>query len=177
MKTLIKLPFIIIFILVTSCSKDVDIESNDFTGKLEGTWKVEIYEYEGTTSSILQNDVWSTSFYGIGWNMDLTMVFAEDPNEYSLTGPYFVDHFLTNRDGVEYLYFGDLEYDQSGIWEREGNQIDALINNINKRIFISELTDSRLIITINTNVSETEQDATETTTQRKDIYTLERINE
>lgn len=176
MKTLIKIPLIIIFLLTTSCSKDVDIDSSDTTGQLEGNWKVEIYEYEGKTTSILQNDVWGTQFYGFGWNMDLTMVFTKIPNNFSLSGTYFVDHFLTNRNGVERLYFGDLETDQAGVWEREGNQIEALIDDIDKRIFISELTNTKLIITINTNVSETESDGTITTTQNKEVYTLERMN-
>jgi len=176
MKTLIKIPLIIIFLVSSSCSRDVDIDSSDISGALEGRWNVEIFEYEGKTTSILQNDVWGTSFHGIGWNMDLTMIFTKNPNEYSLIGNYFNDHYLTNRHGVEYLYFGDLEYNQSGIWKREGNQIEARIDNVDKRIFISELTHTRLVITINTNVSVSDSDGTITTTQNKEIYTLERLN-
>ena len=108
--------------------------------------------------------------------MDLTMIFSKTPNNFSLTGTYFVDHFLTTRNGIERLYFGDLEASQDGIWDREGHQINIEIEGVEKRSFISELTNSIMILTVNTNVSEIESDGTVTTTQNKEVYTLERIN-
>ena len=176
MKTLIKIPLVFVLILLSSCSKDIEIEDQTFSGELEGIWKVEIYEYDGTTRSIFQNDVWDTQFYGFGWNIDLTMVFTKNPNNFTLTGTNFVDHFLTNRYGIENLYFGNLVDDQAGDWSRANHLIELKIDGVQKRSFISELTDSRLIITINTNVSETDSDDTITTIQKREIYTLKRIN-
>ena len=178
MKTLIKIPLLFIFIIFQfhSCSKKVNIEGNDMSGKLEGNWHVEIYEYEGSTTSILQNDIWRTQFNGFGWNMDITMIFSEKPNNYSLIGDYFVDHFFTNRDGIETMHFAVLETSQLGTWTRNGNIVELIIDGENKRSFISELTDISLTLKINSNNTETESDGTITTTDITETYILERNN-
>lgn len=177
MKTLIKSPFLFFLLLtITSCSKDVTIENSEKSGVLKGTWNVEKYDYEGQTSSIFQNDLTQIDFRGFGWNMDITMTFKDNPKDYSLQGTYFVDHFITGSDGIEIPYFGDLSTDQSGTWRRTGHEVNIVIDGENRRSYISELTSDRLIISINSNSTESEEDGTTVTRTVTETYELKRIS-
>ncbi len=176
MKTLIKIPLILILLLLTSCSKDIEIENNDVSGKLEGIWIVKSYDYEGSTTSTLQLDITRTHFFGYGYLLDIIMVFSENPNNYSLFGDYFVEYYLTIENGQEYSYNGFLEKDQVGTWSRNGYDVSIEVDGINKNSFIVELTNTGLTIVINSFYTETEFDGTITNTEINETYVLERAN-
>lgn len=176
MKKLYKTTLIILLIFNFGCSKDFEIDESDTSGKLAGVWNVEKYEYEGVTTSIFQNDHDVTRFRGFGWNLNITMSFTESPNNYSLNGSFFVDHFITQDNGQELLYFGDLTTDEAGIWDRTGHQVTLEIEGNNIRCYISELTKDTMEFSINSHETETEADGTTTTTQLTRVYNLKRIN-
>jgi len=176
MKTLIKIPIILFLILLASCSKDVEIEGNDLSGQLEGAWNVKFYDYEGSNTTILNEDVSETEFHGFGWEMNITMTFSKDPNDYDLNGNYTINHFYTNETGEPLVYLGQAIMNQDGIWSRNGHKLNIIIDGKHKRGFISKLTDSSMIITINSSRTETESDGAVSTTENSEIYTLERIN-
>jgi len=177
MKTLIKIPIILLLFLLASCSKDVEIEGNDLSGQLEGTWSVLVYDYEGSHTSIKEEDVSISEFHGFGWEMNIRMTFNKDPNRYGLNGNYTVNHFYTNEAGEDILYLGPAIMEQDGVWTRNGHKIKLIIDGNNKQSFISELTDSSMSLRINSNYLVTDPDGTSTTTEISEVYQLIRLND
>lgn len=176
MKTLIKIPVLLFIFLLASCSKDVEIEGNDLSGLLEGAWNVKFYDYAGSNTTVLNEEISGTEFFGFGWEMNITMTFGKDPNDYTLNGNYTINHFYTNDAGEDLTFLGRAIMNQDGSWSRNGHKLNIIVDGKHKRGFISELTDSSMIITINSGHTETESDGAVSTTENSEIYTLDRIN-
>ncbi|MBT8286382.1 MAG: hypothetical protein HKN00_12885 [Flavobacteriaceae bacterium] len=172
MNKLGKLLLSLSLIFVIGCSKD---SSNDEplseTGfKIEGNWRMHSYSYFGSRTDILEEDVTQRQFTGIGWEINMDMVFSESPNNYSSSGSYYVDHIVTNSEGQETLYYGYFEVEDLGTWVRNGTSIDLILDGETSQGTITELTDTTLEFIVQSSTSDTNWEGTVTNITRTDTY-------
>lgn len=175
MKKLKKIALVLTLLSLMACSNDAAVSNDlDLSANLTGTWDIEIYTYEGHRTHTLNDAVWFTEYQGIGWEMYFDMVITDDPNNFSISGPYLLDLYYTDENGDSWLYFDNRVMDESGTWIRNGNQLTMDFEGDVRLGFISELTEDRLTLVINSNRTVTEPDNTLVRTTRSDTYTFRR---
>ncbi|MBT8273980.1 MAG: lipocalin family protein, partial [Bacteroidia bacterium] len=114
-------------------------------------------------------------FNSIGWEMHFDVVFSDSPNSYSKSGDYFLDNYFINDEGETFFYESYNVFDEQGTWEINGNVVTITINGDSFNAGISELTEERLILRINTTTTEVEDDFITThSTVRNETYVFER---
>ncbi|MCB4800065.1 hypothetical protein [Neotamlana laminarinivorans] len=151
--------------LVFACSGSDDSNTNDVeVNLLLGTWIGEDVEYSGTTSFDYFGTTFETPFTGEAYDVDYTLTFTENPNEFTSEGSYSLEvttNFLgeTITENSE-----DLEFMGSGLWSQDGNQLITTESGVTTIFTIEELTETSLILS-NTQTEEfTENDIDYTTT-------------
>lgn len=90
----------------TTCSSDDDSSnddipndnSNDPTADLVGTWDLVALDYTGTSSTGIEGI--SIDFSGVAQNIDYTLEFSENPNEFVAGGSYDIE-LTTSLFGIE----------------------------------------------------------------------------
>ena len=179
MKILKNITLVFILMIFLSCSKDDKNTVERTFAELSGTWEVTSYEYEGNTTyrSITTDENWNTSFFGAGWLLDFSIVFAESPNDFSVTGNHNVDHYFTDQDGQEFFYYANLERSESGTYTRNSNtSLTFNEQGVYKQGTIQELDETTLKFSTSESSSETNSDNVLISTIRTEIYILNRIN-
>ena len=168
--------FSLLFLLlgVTSCSKDVSIDS-PVQADIRGVWSAVAYSFEGRTTTLFHEDQSFFDFTGLGWEMHFDMVFSDSPNSYSKMGDYFLDNNFVNDEGETFFYESYNIFNEQGTWEINGNVVTITIDGHSFAAGISELTENRLVLRINTTTSEVEDDFVTThTTIIHETYIFER---
>lgn len=164
--------FIATFIF--ACSNESDEFTSPVQAELKGTWKVIQYRFEGRTTEV---DFDGSSYYdftGIAGNMDLFMVF-NDEGDYSSDGYYYLDNQIQTDEGDTFFWVNYHTVNENGNWEITGNVIDVMLENEDRTIGISELTQTNMTLRINTASSEIDDDnMTTTTTNKQETFVLER---
>jgi len=105
--------------IISSCSKEGG-ESG-----LVGTWEATEFSYDGTSTATVSGQTIVTDFTGVGKDMELEMVFSEDPNEYTSGGSYTIE--LT-YSAVGQSFMEDFTFDDfigNGTWDLVGDQLTA----------------------------------------------------
>ncbi len=163
-------------VFLWSCSKGDDSTSSPVQAELNGTWKVTSYYFDGRVSTNFQEDFSYYDYTGTAGQMDLTMIFTTNQN-YTFDGYYFLDNTITTDEGDFYAFTDYHTVADDGIWTIENNSIDLIVNGEETNIGISQLTQSQLILRINTNTSVTAANNTTTTdTSKHETFILERLN-
>ena len=172
MKILGRLFLSLSLIVVLGCSKDSDnetpVQQQEF--EITGNWRLQSYNYFGSRTDILNDEVTQTEFVGVGWDMDMNLVLADEPNSYTYTGTYFVDHVVTTEEGNEILYYGYFDVDDVGTWIRSNNSFNLVIDGETSQGVITELTENTLEYRISTSSSETTYDGLVINITRTDTY-------
>lgn len=179
MKISKNITLIFVLVIFIGCSKDGKVITERTFAELSGNWEVTSYEYEGNTAyrSITTDENWDTSFYGAGWLLDFNIAFAENPNDFSITGNHNVDHFFTDEDGQEFFYYANLERSETGTYTRNSNT--SLTFNEGgeyKQGTIQELDETTLKFSTSEFSSETNSENVLISRIRTEIYILHRIN-
>jgi len=158
-----------------TCSNDGDNFVSPVQADLSGVWNATAYEFEGRTTTISPKDVSFYDFTGVGGKMEFNMVFTENPNEYFLDGFYFLDHTIITDEGDIYMFTDFNTFDDDGTWTINGNNITLIQEGTFTIVGISNLTETSLILRINTTESETLGDnATTISTNKQETYKFER---
>ncbi|NND51431.1 MAG: hypothetical protein HKN54_03435 [Flavobacteriaceae bacterium] len=174
MKSLKLFSLLVILIGLNSCSKKVEFDS-PVQADIRGVWSVVEYSYEGRTTTLFHEDQTYYDFNSIGWEMHFDVVFSDSPNSYSKSGDYFLDNYFINDEGETFFYESYNVFDEQGTWEINGNVVTITINGDSFNAGISELTEERLILRINTTTTEVEDDFITThSTVRNETYVFER---
>lgn len=159
MKHLFKIT-LLSFALVFFASCEDDDSSNDTSADLVGTWSMTSLDYDGTSSTTFQGTTTSIDFIGEGTNIDYTLTFDENPNNFDASGSYdielttdFMGQTTTQTESVE-------DANSTGTWSRDGNTLsfDGVLVSLgdmapmtgdteNNDITISELTATTLVLT------------------------------
>ncbi len=142
----------LLFIAVTSCSEDDAPSKNN--SMIVGDWKLEEFNYQGETSGTYQGMDLSSSYEGIGKNINATLSFNED-NTFDFQGDYEVD---LSYEGMTQNYPME-NVSSSGNWSVDGDyiitssaigqvQTQAVVGPQEGRMRISELTENRMVLII-----------------------------
>ena len=172
MKNIFKsLLIVLVTVSFMSCSSDDDSSNNstnDTSGTLVGTWALESFDYSGNTTSTITGQSISSDFTGVAENIDYSITFTDNPNEFVTGGSYdiemsntFLGQTITTNES-----FNGVE--SEGGWEQNGNTIivnGSLVDSgtsfpVNNEVatapfMIEELTDTTLILTQEINQEET----------------------
>lgn len=171
------LTLVLFFSLLSfSCSKDNTSQNTnlELSGTLEGSWRVSSYSYDGYSQIINIEDVTTENFYGNGWEMFLTLTFNNN-NEYTITGPYRLDHVVTDFNGNETFYTGNFQWNESGTWSRDNNKISLNDSENNKNGDILILDDSNLSLTLRSSISETNSEGYQETVIKNEELEFHRV--
>lgn len=105
--------------LFGSCTKhDATLPAN-----VEGTWKVTVISYAGTSMTHIEGTDVSAKFTGKGTDMDLTLTFSKDPDVYVAKGSYHIE-LHTTIDGQDYpTDFADPTFLGGGTWSGDGKYV------------------------------------------------------
>jgi len=161
---------LVLSVFVFSCSSDDDSSSEgggETGGELLGSWRMVAFDYEGESSTEFEGTNFTTTFVGVGENIDATVEITEDPNEMITMGSYDIT--------VTYSFAGQTESqtfpveDVSGLstWERngdiltiEGEFVESSLEDFGEiaaqDYTIEELTDTTLVLVGSQEFSSTE---------------------
>lgn len=176
MKKLLPIVLCISLCLPFSCSKDDSTTSNSaaLSGTLEGSWRVSSYSYDGYFQVIDVEEVTTESFYGNGWEMFLTLTFNSN-NEYTITGPYRLDHVVVDVDGNETFYTGNFQWSETGTWSRDGSKITLNDTENIKNGDILILDDANLSLILRSSISEANSEGYQETLVRNETFEFSRV--
>lgn len=139
-KSLFLVPLcLLVALVIPSCGEDGEDPQNS----LVGTWRLTSVDYTGTTSSAA-GDI---SYTGTGEDLDLTMVFTEDPNEVTVQGDYSilleteflgqtVSFTLTNQDFVS-----------TGTWSLNGSTLTVTSQGQTSDLNVVDLNTADMTVT------------------------------
>ncbi|MFC0604290.1 lipocalin family protein [Winogradskyella pulchriflava] len=169
MKKQLKLLVLLVLSLTvfSSCSDD-DSDSNSTSGELLGVWEMVEMEYTGTSVTAVQGQDFTTSYDGVGSNMDTTMEITENPNNLLFSGSYDIDltFSFVGQTQNQTVSLDDVE--SVSTWTRSGNTLTidgdfATIEGVDlgevqtQDYTIEELTDNTLVLTSSINQVVTNQ--------------------
>ncbi|MFY0599708.1 MAG: lipocalin family protein [Cyclobacteriaceae bacterium] len=131
-----------IILTTSSCSED-EPEKASSNEDLVGEWSLVNMEYSGTSSVESQGSVFETSFDGKGYDMDLTLTFTTDPNEYISSGSYSIALTIESQGQTSTADWENQDFIAPGTWQISGNQliVDSEIGG-KQTVTISELNES-----------------------------------
>ena len=151
MKT-IKLSFLaVLFIALSSCSKDDEPNANSST--MLGEWNLNSMFYDGKTELIYDDSNFTTSYNGTAKNIDFTLTFNAD-NTFNAQGGYDVDLII---EGISQTVSIE-DYMANGDWSIDGNKLitstnfaqmsngDVMPAESTGDLIIQELTDNRMVL-------------------------------
>jgi len=118
--------FIKLFFLATFLSTFIACNSDDNSttpeNSITGEWTVTEIFYEGNTTTAVQGQQpVSGTFTGTGFDMDLIIDFAEDPNDFTTSGDYSINLETTFAGQTFPSTWVNNEFQGSGSWSKDGN--------------------------------------------------------
>lgn len=103
--------------LLFSCTKH---DETHLPANVEGTWKVTVISYTGTSITHTEGTDVTGKFTGKGTDMNLTLTFSKDPDVYEAKGSYHIE-LHTTIDGQDYpVNFSDPTFLGGGTWSGDG---------------------------------------------------------
>jgi len=170
--------FSIVLITIFGCSDtDTNFES-PIQGELNGTWRVIAYNFEGRTDVIDIEEIENTNFtdfVGIAGTIDLVMEF-NTTGEFNFNGFYYLENQIFPNEGQASFFVQYLEVEEQGMWNLSGNALTINVGQEIREIGISELTDTSLILRLNTTTSDAlNENQIVISSNKQETYVLERL--
>jgi hypothetical protein len=150
---ILKLLFLSLFVsFAISCSSDDDnggdTEPGETEAELVDMWIGSAVNYTGTTVSETQGITLTADFVGVGYDIDYTFDFTENPNVLTAEGSYSIELTTTIQGQSTTQNIEDLGFENSGVWSRDGNQLSLTYDGTTDVATITELTETTLILNI-----------------------------
>ncbi|WP_033962077.1 lipocalin family protein [Psychroserpens jangbogonensis] len=139
--------FIALTLVLTACSSDDNDNSNDpgdVNGELIGIWDAVDVLYSGDTVIEVAGQTIVTDFVGESYDVDFTLEFSENPNEFVSEGQYSVELTSTTLGQEQVFDVPNLEFVGDGTWTRDGSQLTTVSNGDEGTMTILELTNTTL---------------------------------
>ncbi len=136
---------------MVACSSDDD-NSNDndgngnTSGELAATWVGETVNYHGTSVTEAQGQTITSDFVGIGYDVDYTLTFSENPNLTSSTGSYSVEVTTTTLGQSITQDIENLTWSNVGEWSRIDDEVSFTLNGQTDSMTITEITETTLVM-------------------------------
>lgn len=146
----ISLLLVVFSLICTSCN----IESVDYDGvsgdvSIVGEWKMVNYTYTGETTTSGQGQTLSTSFIGEAFDMNNTITFSQNPNTITSNGAFSIKLTSTTLGQTSTQNITGIPAINDGTWEQEGDELFTFSNGQEGVMKIEELTENRLVLTVN----------------------------
>jgi hypothetical protein len=109
-----------------ACSED---DNDPSSNELVGIWQMESLDYSGTSTTTIAGQSSTLDYVGEAYDIDLSITFGEDPNEYKTSGGYTIR--LTYELGGQTIeenvpVEGFLD---NGTWEQNGSTLNVINGN------------------------------------------------
>ncbi len=125
---------------------------NDESSTIVGMWEVISIDASGTSTAEIAGQTIETNFVGEGVDLNYTVTFTEDPNEVTADGEYNIELTTTVAGQSITETIPGILFIDSGNWIIEGDQITITSNDMDSTGTITTLTDTTLIIEVDTEV-------------------------
>ena len=112
-----------LIIFITSCSDSDDPTPSN--SEIIGSWNMIGFEYEGTTTTEISGVSFTTSFEGVGIDMDLTLEFLQENSAYNTNGDYGIELTTTFQGQSVSTTAYNNGFVGSGTWAVDGNTISV----------------------------------------------------
>jgi len=166
---IIKLTFIFLFVIITSCNNDdngsntadpmINEESpeemEESSEEMEepspniiGMWQVTSINATGVSTFEISGQTIQTDFVGEGIDLNYSVAFTEEPNEVTADGNYNIELTTTIASQSITETIPGILFIDSGNWIIDEDQITITSNNIENTGTITTLTDTNLVIEI-----------------------------
>ena len=140
-----------VFVLFSACGGNdddiivMDEMTEDPPPSIIGEWQLTSMQLSGTSSETTKGSPVDATFTGFGKNMDFSIIFTEDPNEYVRDGTYTVE-LTTTIDG-EISVDNSTHYviDVMGNWSIDNTEL-TMIDGLAFYSNITTLDDTTLIL-------------------------------
>lgn len=152
---------------MVACSSDDDNnddQDQDTTAELLGNWVGTEINYTGSQVIESQGIEIEADFVGLGYDIDYSFTFTENPDELTAAGSYSIELTTTVLGQSTTQNVEDLGFDNTGAWSRDGNEISLLYNGESNTATIIELTETTLVLNITEETIEEESGTTLTMT-------------
>lgn len=157
---------VIIAFSFVSCEGDgVEVPGNTLES-IVGTWAGVDVDYNGETTGTIQGQTISSTFVGVGYDVNYTLTFGENPNSFTTDGSYSIELTTTTLGQTTVQNTENISFLEDGIWEISGDQLTITLNSSGQASpgTIVELTDTMLKLSSTTTQSFSQQGANFTTT-------------
>ncbi|MCF6306377.1 MAG: lipocalin family protein [Flavobacteriaceae bacterium] len=150
---ILKLLFLSLFVsFAISCSSSDDDNGDNGSGETDAElvdmWIGSAVNYSGTSVTETQGITLTADFVGVGYDIDFTFDFTENPNILTAEGSYSIELTTTIQGQSTTQNIEDLGFENSGTWSRDGNQISLTYDGTTDVATITELTETTLILNI-----------------------------
>jgi len=167
---------VVAFLLATiffSCSKSDDaISVPEVT--ISGNWVLTNYHFEGSSRTLDDTTVSTITFSATAWDISVAAVFSETGNNYTASGAYNLDIFITDENGDEFYLRNTLHIDDVGTWSRSNSFLGITIDGELTQGAISILNDTTLKYVVSSSTNETDENNQNVSVTRIDTFTYTR---
>lgn len=145
---------------ITACGEDDEPTTNE--QGIIGTWKITGIDYSGTSTTTVQGIPPTTAtFTGTGYDMNLSITFGENPNNYVTSGDYSIE-LVTMAAGQTFTnQWTNQGFLGNGTWERNGDTLTATDSggDVGVATIVSE-SDNEIVFNVMTQETTTDQGVT-----------------
>lgn len=172
MRALKYLIAISISMLLFSCSDKDDTADT----LLAGNWYLESLDLTiDETTTLTDGTIIISNTVGVGYDLDYTNTFTENPNEFLKQGTISIDLTTTTGNNVEQTSIGS-SGSHTFNWSLDGDKLEVIDFSGNIEIYtIHSLNDEALSYTININ-REVQNETSTTTTVSRNTYAFSRLS-
>ncbi len=169
---------ILAFLLATtyfSCSKDDSVIPSNVSADIIGNWALTDYHFNGSQRTLSEIDVSIITFDASAWDIGVSSVFIESPNDYSFIGGYNLDLTVIDENGDEFYLPSHRQVSDVGTWTRTNSFLGIKIDDELMPAAISELSETTLKYVISRSKSFNDENNDLITITRTDFYTFTRV--
>jgi hypothetical protein len=159
-------------VIISSCSKEEVVAFDE--GLLTGSWNMTTINYTGTSTTTYAGVSTVANFTGTGKDMDLTVQFTKDPNNFTSSGSYSIE-LKTQINGqtvTETYEFSN--FMMPGSWSIKGDKLTIEAQSQSQDATIKKLNNAELII-MGQQENKVSQSGVTVTQKVSVIYSFEKI--
>jgi len=175
MKMKQKILGLLLALLFVGCSKDDSVAPTNLSADLIGDWALTDYHFNGSQRTLSEIDVTLITFSATAWDIGVSAVFIESPNDYSHIGGYNLDVIVVDENGDEFYLPSHRQVNDVGTWTRTNSFLGIRIDDELRQAAISELSETTLKYVISGSESFNDENNDLITITRTDFYTFTRV--
>jgi len=173
MKTKHTILLYLVALFFISCSKNDDAPVAEVVD-ISGDWILSDYHFEGTRRILDDTTIDVITFTATAWDINVAALFSETENNYTSSGAYNLDIFITDENGDEFYLRNTLQINDVGTWSRNNNFLGITVDGELTQASISLLNETTLKYVVSSDTNETDENNQNVSISRTDFYTYTR---